>query len=167
MTPLILFGLLVVGPAAIAILLRINAAILFMSLCVGEVLVQFLANDAGSFVATVGNHSNSFSATTIRLVLLLLPPVLTAIFMLHSVKGSAKALLNILPALGFGLLTALLIKPLLSTAYQRTLEQASLWHQFTRAQALIVGASALLSLFFLWIQRTGGSEHRKFARKNA
>lgn len=159
MTPLVLFGLLVLGPAALAVLLRINAAVLFMSLCVGEVLVQYVANDSSSFVATFAGHSSNVSSSTIRLALLLAPPILTAFFMFHSVHGGTKALLNIFPAIGVGLLTALLVKPLLSSAFQHTLERSSLWHQFSQAQTLVVSVSALLSLFFLWLQRNGSGEH--------
>jgi hypothetical protein len=157
MTPLMFFGSLVLIPAAVAVLLRINAAVLFMSLCVGEVLVQYVASSAGTFQATVGGHSGSVSQSTLRLALLLAPPILTAIFMFHSVHGSAKLILNIFPAIGVGLLTALLVKPLLSASFQHTLEQSSLWHQFSKAQAVVVSVSALFSLLFLWLQRHGSS----------
>ncbi len=161
MSPLFLFGLLVVIPIAIAILLRVNAAILFMSLCVGEVLVQFMSSDSTSLVTTFSSsHHDQIANSTVKLALLLLPPVLTALFMFHSVHGRVKATLNIVPAIGVGLLTALLVQPLLSATYQKTLERSSLWHQFSRAQALVVGVSALLSLLFLWLQRHGSHERK-------
>lgn len=160
MTPLVLFGLLVLVPVALAMLLRVNAAVLFMSLCVGEVLVQYVANDTGSFVTTFAGHNGSISNSTIRLVLLLVPPVLTAIFMFHSVHGSTKLFFNIFPAIGVGLLTALLVKPLLSPTFQQTLERSSLWHQFSQAQTLVISVSALFSLLFLWLQRHGSNEHK-------
>jgi hypothetical protein len=159
MTPLMLFGLLVLVPVIVAMLLRVNAAVLFMSLCVGEVLVQYVASDTGSFVSTFAGHSGNVSESTIKLALLLAPPVFTAIFMFHSVRGSVKLAFNVLPAIGAGLLTALLVKPLLSSAFQKTLERSSLWHQFSQAQTLVVSASALFSLLFLWLQRHGSNEH--------
>jgi hypothetical protein len=160
MTPLVLFGFLVLVPIAIAVILRVNAAILFMSLCVGEVLVQFMAGDANSLVSTLSStHGDQIATSTIKLILLLIPPALTALFMFHNVHGGAKAILNILPAIGVGLLTALLVKPLLSTTFQHTLERSSLWHQLSQAQTLVVGISALLCLLFLWLQRHGSLEH--------
>jgi hypothetical protein len=158
MSPLVLFGLLVLVPVVIAMLFRVNAAVLFMSLCVGEVLVQYVANDTGSFVTTFAGHNSNISSSTIRLALLLIPPVLTAVFMFHSIRGGMKLMLNIFPAIGVGLLTALLIKPLLSPAFQHTLERSSLWHQFSQAQTLVVSVSALFSLLFLWLQRHGSNE---------
>ena len=159
MTPLILFGLLVLVPIAIIVVLRINAAILFMSLCVGEVLVQYMAGDTSSFVTTLSSvHGNQIADSTVKLILLLIPPVLTALFLFHSVHSGTKAILNIFPAIGVGLLTALLVKPLLSATYQHTLERSSLWHQLSQAQTLVVGASALLSLLFLWLQHYGSRQ---------
>jgi hypothetical protein len=166
MTPLLLFGSLVLVPAVLAILLRINAAVLFMSLCVGEVLVQYVASDTGSFAATFGGHTSNVSESTLRLALLLIPPILTAIFMFHSVHGGPKSLMNVCPAVGVGLLTALLVKPLLSTAFQRTLENSSLWHQFSKAQALVVSVSALFSLLFLWLQRHNSGESKHHSKRH-
>lgn len=141
-------------PAGVALLLRINAAILFMSLCLGEVLVQFVANDATSFASAVSPTGN-MSQTTIRLVLLLAPVVLTAIFMFHSVGSGAKALINILPAIAMGLLLALLVEPLLPHSMINTLQHSNVWHQFSQAQTVIVLGGALFSLLFLWTQRAG------------
>jgi hypothetical protein len=160
MMSLIIFGVLVILPIIITVIFRINGAVLFMSLCVGEVLVQYMAGDANSLITTISSiHGNQIANSTIRLILLLIPPVLTALFMFHSIPKGAKAILNVLPALGVGLLTALLVKPLLSSSYQRTLEHSNLWHQFSQAQALVVGTGAVLSLLFLWFQRQGSHEH--------
>jgi hypothetical protein len=159
MMPLIIFGALVLIPVVLTVIFRINGAVLFMSLCVGEVLVQFVAGDAHSLVTAISSaHGNQIADSTIRLILLLTPPVLTALFMFHSVPKGAKAILNILPAIGVGLLTALLVKPLLSSSYQHTLEQSKLWHQFSQAQALVVGASAILCILFLWLQHQKSHE---------
>lgn len=158
MTPLVLFAILVLAPVAVAVLFRVNAAVLFMSLCVGAVLVQYVAGDTNAFIATVGGRSHSISESTIRLALLLAPPLLTAVFMFHSIHGHLRRLLNILPAIGTGLLTALLIRPLLSPAFQRTLESSVYWHQLVRAQTLVVITGAIFSLVFLWIQRHGNKE---------
>jgi hypothetical protein len=166
MTPLMLFGLLVLIPVAVAMLLRVNGAVLFMSLCVGEVLVQYVANDTGSFVTTFAGHGSGINSSTIRLALLLAPPILTSIFMFHSVRGGIKLIFNIFPAIGVGLLTALLVKPLLSQSFQHTLERSSLWHQFSQAQTLVVSISALFSLLFLWLQRHGSGERSHTSKKH-
>jgi hypothetical protein len=67
MTPLIIFGALVFIPVALTVMFRINGAVLFMSLCVGEVLVQFVAGDAHSLVTAISSaHGNQIADSTIR-----------------------------------------------------------------------------------------------------
>ena len=134
----------------------------------GDVLVQFVAGDANSFFSLL---SSSRVTTTIqasndnvRLVLLLLPVLLTAIFMIRTVRGGSRLLLNALPSAGVGLLGALLIVPLLPAGLSHNIVDSTPWLQVQRAQDLIVGTSALVCLLVLWLQRpkTGsGGKHGK------
>lgn len=135
--------------------LRINAAILFLSLCLGNVLVEFIGPDAGMLLSSTHARAPGGvppSQSLINLVLLLLPVVLTALIMFHSVKGS-KLAFNFLPAVGVSLLGTLLAVPLLSANTTNTITGLPLWHTLESLQAMILGASALLSLLFLWLQR--------------
>ena len=143
--------------------LRINAVLVFLSLCLGAVLVQFVADDANSFVSLIktapGADKIANTNNLVQLLLLLLPVILTALFMIKTVKG-AKLILNILPAAGVGLLGGLLVVPLLSPGLSHNIIASPLWIQASRAQNLIVGSSAIICLFVLWLQRpkTGGDD---------
>ena len=165
MTPTIILGAIVTVPVLLLMLLRSNAALVFLSLCLGDVLVQFVADDASSFVSLVHSspltHSVPTDNNTIRLALLLLPVILTMLFMIKTVRG-AKLVFNLLPAVGVGLLGALLIVPLLGPGLSHNILVSPLWTQLTRAQNLIVGSSALICLLFLWLQRprSGGNEEK-------
>jgi hypothetical protein len=164
--PVIALALIVLIPVVVLLLLRINAALVFLSLCLGDVLVQFVARDTTEFLTLhadqVPRVANAGS-NGVKLVLLLLPVVLTAVFMIRTVHGRGRLLLNILPAAGVGLLGALLVVPLLPPGLAHNVVGSSLWDQVTRAQDLIVGASALVCLFVLWLQRpkTGGGKRGK------
>ena len=164
--PTITLAALVVVPVVVLMLLRINAALVFLSLCLGNVLVQFVAKDTLDFLALhsyqLPQQAANASDNVIKLVLLLLPVVLTAVFMIRTVKGHGKLLLNLLPAAGVGLLGALLVAPLLPAGLSHNVVGSSLWSQVIRVQDLIVGASALVCLLVLWLQRpkTGG-KHAK------
>jgi hypothetical protein len=140
-------------PAAILIALRINAALAFLSLCLGQVLVQFVAKDTDSLIAFIAPNAGSVSGSTLYLVMLFLPVILTCLIMFMSVKGRLKVALNILPALGTGALAVLLAVPLCTPALQQQVQALSFWDQLFAAQAMIIGASALFSLLFLWTQR--------------
>jgi hypothetical protein len=167
-TPAIILGAIVLVPIVLLMILRINAALVFLSLCLGDVLVQFVAGDANSFTNLFSSSHRIQSLTTsssgFKLLLLLFPVVLTAIFMIRTIKGSRLAL-NLLPAAGVGLLGGLLVVPLLSAGLSHNIIDSSLWAQAKRAQDIIVGASALVCLLVLWLQRpktaTGDEKHAK------
>jgi len=153
-------------PLVTMMVLRINAALVFMALCLGSVLTQFVADDAG-WLMTLASPSvpqvGSVSESMIKLALLLLPPLFTAIFMIRTVSGGGRLLLNLLPAIGTGFLTALLAIPLLTPGTAVPIMASPLWQEAVKLQDLIVGSSALLCLFVLWLQRpkTGEGRHRK------
>ena len=151
----VLFLSAILLPVVVITILKVDAAVVFLSLCLGSVLVQFLSGDAVSFITTFYPHASSYSLDTMKIFLLFLPVVLTVIVMFHSIKGH-KILLNLLPAIGVGALGVLLVQPLLSQGLRNSLEASSLWQHFNQAQTLIVGASSLLALLFLWMGRKGG-----------
>ena len=167
MSPEITLALIAGLPVVILMVLRINAALVFMSLCLGNVLVQFVASDANSFfdLFTLKAKQDPIhpGGDSVKIVLLLFPTVLTSIFMIRTVSGKSKLALNLLPAIGVGLLGALLIVPLLPPGLSHSIMQSNLWTQAIKAQVLIVGSSALVCLFVLWMQRpkTGGGKHDK------
>lgn len=52
MSPEFALAAIVLAPVVLLMVLRVNAALVFLSLCLGDVLVQFTANDANSFLTT-------------------------------------------------------------------------------------------------------------------
>jgi hypothetical protein len=94
----------------------------------------------------------SLGGNNLKLGLLLLPVVLTTVFMIKTVHGS-KLVFNLLPALGFGFLLTLLIVPLLPGGESFALRGSQSWHVAQQLQSLVLGVSALLCLLFLWMQR--------------
>src|SRR5579859_6222737 len=137
MTPTVALAAIVAVPVIIILVLRINAALVFLSLCLGDVLVQFVAPDANSLMTMFAGKSANADANTIKLVLLGFPVILTAVFMIRTVRGGMRQLLNALPAVGTGLLAALLVVPLVSAGLRHNIVDSSLWQQVQRAQDLI------------------------------
>lgn len=156
MTPAITLAAIILVPVLVLLFLRINAVLVFLSLCLGDVLVQFVAPDANTFLTLFSAHVPKGVDTgndTIKLLLLLLPVILTAVFMIRTVHGYGRLTLNALPAVGVGLLGSLLVVPLLPPGLSHNIVDSSLWSQIQRAQDLIVGSSALACLLVLWLQR--------------
>jgi hypothetical protein len=163
MSPEVSLAAIIIVPVIVLMIMRINAVLVFLSLCLGDVLVQFVSGDTKSFISLFTTNNPKVvnaSMSDIKITLLLLPVVLTAVFMIRTVKGRTKLMMNALPAVGVGLLGALLIVPQLSPGLRFSITGSSLWQQVERAEDLIVGISALICLFVLWLQRpkTGGGE---------
>lgn len=167
MSPEIILGAIVVVPVVLLLLLRVNATLVFLSLCLGSVLVQFVGSDPESVSSwisvTQGASEINIDDATLKLILLLTPVLLTTIFMIKTIKDSSRMILNILPSIGVGMLGALLVVPLLPEGLSQDIVDSSLWGEVLKVQNVIVGATALVCLLVLWLQRpkTGGDKHHK------
>ncbi|HEX8226394.1 MAG TPA: hypothetical protein VF572_00835 [Candidatus Saccharimonadales bacterium] len=155
MDPTIILIALLAAPVLVLMLLRVNAAQVFLSLCLGAVLVEFVGADAAMIVSSTSAHTQGIpsSQSSVNLILLLLPVVLTTIIMIRSVKGHAKLSYNFFPAVGVGTLLALLAVPLLSMDLTSSITSLPLWRELVNLQTLIISVNTLLALLFLWMQR--------------
>jgi hypothetical protein len=162
MTTAIALACIVLLPIVIIVVLRVNATLVFLSLCLGDVLTQFVNTYDNSFTNLLySSHAGTFfhpPNNNWKLILLLLPVVITTILMTHTIKGHSRKLLNVLPAAGVGLVGALLVVPLLPSATAQDLINNSLWTQLTNYQAIIVSVSALACVSMLWLQRPKGGK---------
>ena len=147
--PLVILGILIGLPLVLSFVLRVNAGVIFLALCTGSVISEFVSGDASQLFNSIFPHSGNISNSVIELVLLLLPAALTIVFMRRSMTG-AKTLVNILPAVASGLLTALLAVPLLSPGTRYNIMGTQAWSILTQYQSLIIGAGAFVSLLVLW-----------------
>jgi xanthine/uracil permease len=154
----VLIGLIAL-PVVLLFLLRVNAALVFLSLCLGNVLVQFAGDDAVSIVSGAGTGAN-LTGSTIKLALLVAPAFLTVIFMMGTVTDKKK-FLNILPAVVTGLLLALLAVPLLPPGLSHNVMALDQWQQITDAQSGVIAISTLVCLIFLWASRPKHDKHGK------
>jgi hypothetical protein len=157
-----LFLILAVAvPTALFVVLRMNAAMIFLSVCLGAVLVETVAAQANDLLNLFAPRAGAVSHTSIELFLLLAPAVATAIFTMLSVQGKVKVMLNAVPAAAASLLAALMAVPLFTPGLRYAIESKPLWRGLSKAEALVVGVGALVSLFFLWTQRRAKHDKRK------
>ncbi|MGZ6005118.1 MAG: hypothetical protein ACXWLH_03115 [Candidatus Saccharimonadales bacterium] len=149
MMPLVVIGILIGLPLILSFVLRVNAGILFLALCAGSVVSQFVSSDAVQLVNSFFPRSGDMTASVTQLVFLLLPAALTILFMRRSITG-AKSMVNLLPAAASGLLTALLAVPLLPAGTRYGITGSQAWSVLQQFQSLIIGAGAFVSLLVLW-----------------
>lgn len=148
-------------PVLLFLFLRVNAAMVFLSVCLGAVLVDHVAGDASLVAGSFSPTTNSLSQTTIELSLLLVPAVATTVIMALSVHGKIRIFLNLFPAAAASMLLVLLAVPMLPKGLAFALMSEQLWGWLSNAEALVIGAGALVSLFFLWTQRRNFRRHDK------
>lgn len=166
MTYLIVLAALALLPAIAIIVLSVNGAIAFMSLCLGSVLISYTSSDVTGVISSFSAKNHVLNTNQwVQLGLLVIPLILAILFTRKSVKG-AKKYTNVLPALSTGLLFALLVTPLLSANLQAQIKHQSVWTQLSNAQTAVVLSGAAFSLLFILItHRTkhddGDKKHSK------
>jgi len=148
-------------PAALFIVFRINAALVFLSVCLGAVLLDSVAAEANDMIAMFVPRISSSPAIVIQFALLLGPAVATSIFTLLSMHGRIRVVANAVPAAAASMLMLLLAVPLLPKGLRFALESQQVWHILSSAEALVIGLGAIVSLFFLWTQRRSFGRHDK------
>jgi hypothetical protein len=140
-------------PFLLFVALRVNASMVFLSLCLGEVLVLYVASQANELIRMFAPHVSPVSTSTLQLSFLLVPAIITMIVTAFSVHGGLKMLINVFPALAASALAVLLAIPLLPGGLRYNLEHREVWRYLSKSQALVIGIGAVLSLLFLWGQR--------------
>ena len=166
MPPEVILGAMILVPAAVLMLLRVNAALVFLSLCLGDVLVQFVTPDANSFLQLFSAHDSADSGNdNAKIILLLLPVILTTIIMARTVHNKLRLVLNVFPSLGVGLLGTLLVVPLLPPDLSGNIIGSQMWTEIQHFQNWIVGHTAAMCLLLLWLQRPKHAKHKSSKHK--
>ncbi len=164
MTSLIVLAALAAIPVILIVVLRVNAAIAFMSLCLGSVLVTYTTGDAASIASGLASHPNPEVVRWISLALLIVPFILATLFTRKNVKGGSRHVLNFIPALATGVLLALLVTPLLGGGLQHQVQNQQLWHQMDSLQTAVLLGGAFFSLLFILITHRHHNAEEKHAK---
>lgn len=160
---MLVLSLLMALPVVLIMWQRVNAAVVFMSLCLGAVLVQYVATDAIELITAMFRVSPLEVGQWIRIGLLVAPFLLTILFMRKTVAGN-KQLTNFFPAVASGMLFALVLTPLLPKVVQVAIEKEDLWKTVSNLQTAVVVGGAFFTLLFLFItnhQHGGEEKHKK------
>lgn len=142
-----ILALMIAGPAVITYFLKSNAALGFLSLCVGFVLSTSVITDLKHLLSET---NLSLTASTLALILLLGPLAVTMLVTRRSAGKGFKLGLHLLTALCVGGLLALSIGPIINTSSQMNLAGSQIWKNLQKTQSVVIGAGALLSLILIW-----------------
>ncbi len=156
--PLVFLGLLVGLPFVLALIFRVHALFIFISLLAGNVLVYFLGDDAGLVAAMVSKSSTA--PLVAKGVLLLLPVVLTFVFLRRTLSVS-KIAFTIVPLLATCMSIAVLAVPLLTTDLQQQVFGSPSGNILKQAQDDIIGVAVISNLLLMWLTFRKTAHHGK------
>lgn len=143
----IILGAAVALVAIALLLLRTNAGVVFFSLCAGSVLANQLGGEASLLSSTVIKNGE-INHGVVYIGMIVLPALLSAIFMRGSVKSS-KFIFNLVPAVAVGALMALLVVPLLPADLRGLLSNNVTWDILQQYQPVILVGGIISSVLLL------------------
>jgi len=146
--PDVVLAVLIFSPLALTFLLKSNAALGFLTLCASFVLITFASADIKNLTHDL---SLKLTGSTINLILLVLPLVLTLLLTRKSFTGPFKLALQSLAALCAGALLALVSIPLLNRSIRANFDNSWGWTNLQKIQTPIIVAGVVLSLLLVWI----------------
>jgi cytochrome bd-type quinol oxidase subunit 2 len=149
----ILLGVMILGPAVLTFLLKSNAALSFLVLCAGFVLSTSVIGDLKNLLSQL---NLSTASSTIGILLLAVPLVLTLLLTRASAGKGLKFWLQLAAALCAGGLLALSVGPVLGSSSQFDVTNSSFWSNLQKIQSEVIGIGALISLLLIWF---GGLKH--------
>jgi len=155
MLTFIAFGAIIVVPILLLFFLRSNAAVVFLSLCAGTVLLKYVGDDAYLVVSSVVTNGSVVVSEAVNIALVVLPALVATIMLRKSVAGP-KVVLNLLPAILVGLLVALSVVPLISVVSRSNITNTQVWTTLAQFQGLIVAVGVVMSLILL---KGSGKKH--------
>ncbi|HTE57181.1 MAG TPA: hypothetical protein VK694_00395 [Verrucomicrobiae bacterium] len=147
MTPLIVLAAAACVPVVLALVFRVSAVKLFVSMSAGYLLVQFVGDDAGLAAGAFIRGANTPMATQIAL---LLAPTLFTLLLMRKSLPSSKLPLHILPLIAIGASLAVLTLPLVPSHIQKQVFDAPHGDVLRDAQDVAVALAAVLTLVLMW-----------------
>ncbi|HSX23498.1 MAG TPA: hypothetical protein VLE74_00130 [Candidatus Saccharimonadales bacterium] len=150
MPPLILLALLAGLPLILTTLLRVKPLYLFVSIVIGYFWVQYLGESAELVMRSLVQVSHP--DVVIRLGLLLVPFVLTLLFMRKTLSTSALPFQFILLVADSALLTLFLL-PLLTPGTQGAIYQTHAGNVVRQAHDVAIVAVAALHLIVMYMTK--------------
>lgn len=143
----VILGILVGLPLLLALLFRVSAVFLFTSVASGALLTQYFADDASLVLNAFFTHSNVDQY--VKLVLLVLPVLLTVYFLRKTLSGT-QILFHLVPLVVTSAAFAALVMTALPGGVRYDLMNNSAGKVLESSQNLLVAASSILTLLLMW-----------------
>lgn len=157
MIPLIVFGAIVGAPVLLALIMRVNAVYLFMSVCAGYLLQLSLSGSVDLLVATFLRDSNSLVIA--RAALFALPIVLSLFFLRKTMRKSF--IFQIIPMIFSGLMFGLLLLPLLTDSFSQSVYDAQYGSSIRQSGDLVTALAVASNMILAYMLFKHTGKHKK------
>lgn len=141
--------------------IRTNGAVVFFSLCAGYVLSLQFASDA-SLISGTYIKDVSLNRAVVSITLLVLPAILSAVFLRKTVTGG-QHVINLVPAAAVAGLLALLAIPMLPYTAQTHFTDTVAWQALEQFKPIIIVGGVASSVVMIFA--TSHNKH-KFGKKH-
>ena len=148
MSTYIILAIIAGVPVVLALVLRVSAVFLYLGVAAGLILSQYIAQDTSLALNAFFAHSQVDSY--VRLVLLLLPVLLTLIFLRKTLPGS-KFFLHVVPLIITNVALGTFIMTNLPGGVQHQLVTNPVGRIANSAQNLLITASTVVTLLLAWL----------------
>lgn len=157
MTDVVLVAM-IASPLLITFLLKSDAALSFLVLCLGFVLSTSVIGDLKQLLSQT---NLSVTESTLGLVLILTPFILTMLLTRKTAGKGFKFSLHLITAASAGCLLALSLGPVINTSSLINLFDSQVWQQLDNYQSVIIGVGAITSLMLIWTKALKKSSKKK------
>src|SRR5690606_13699115 len=154
---ILLWGTLAL-PILLGVFFRAAGPHLFFALMAGELLGRYFGHDVAGVAANPA--AERLGAASGEIFLTIVPVVLTAFFMRHSVKKS-RLILHLIPYAITGVVLATFIFPLLPMDIQSSLETTFVGGWILHLHRSIIGVVIGAQLIALWLFNLDEKGHRR------
>ncbi len=157
---LAILGAILALPLILAILLRYNIPLAFLSLCAGYVLQSFASVELNT---SLDNANVSIADNYVTLAVGTLPFLLTVFLTRKSFSKPFKFIKQIIPLLASGLLLAYITIPYLTGSFNLDYSDIEVWNQIDKYKGAVVAIGILASLAGYWLK---SAKSRKLDKKH-
>jgi hypothetical protein len=157
MFPLIVFGAIVAAPVLLALIMRVNAVFIFLSICAGYLLQMALSDSVDLLVATFLRGSNSLVIARVALFVL---PILLTLFLLRKTMGRSL-IFQITPLIFSGMMLGVLLLPLLTPGFSQSVYNSQYGGSIRSSSDLITAIAVASNMILAYMLFKGQPKHKK------
>ena len=158
MIPYVMLGLMLGLPLLLGLVFRVSTSHLFLALLSGELLQRYFGDDAVLALRTFVKDGRV--QDYVGLAILVLPMILTALFLNHTLS-KGKTLLHIIPLAISGIVFAAFAAELLPGALHSQLESNHYGRMLLDSTDFIIGVMVFLQLVSVWLFSRSAEKHGK------